>query len=303
MRLDLWDDPRIVRIARDLGCGRAAAIGACFRLWTLGNNFTVDGSLPSYDSTTIDAMVEIKGFAAIMETIGWLVVGTDGLTIPDFDKWNSQGAKRRLKENQRKAAAKAKARGRRGASHAEHLRPNCAPQTSAPKAGPEERTEEERTEEWRGTVSFAQSTGGAGGESGDEWETVVIEVFDVGVNDATTAVLRARERGARPDDIREIVAYWAEEPERWSHPEAALHRRLMRFTPMMPPDAGWDTPSTEYQAAQKNADARRRHAARMQATLNSRKVSIEERDRCVAEYRDRSQSLADEYLKQIESAS
>jgi hypothetical protein len=77
----------------------------------------------------------------------------------------------------------------------------------------------------------------------------------------------------------------------------------MRFVTIMPAHAGWDRSSEEYLAAQKNADARRRHAAKIQAQLNARKVAIEERERCIADYRERSQSLLQEYRKLTEGQS
>jgi len=44
IRLDLWDDPRIVRINRILACGRAAAVGACVRLWAAVERYGMSGA-------------------------------------------------------------------------------------------------------------------------------------------------------------------------------------------------------------------------------------------------------------------
>jgi hypothetical protein len=133
VRLDLWDDPRIVRLDRALNCGRATAVGACVRLWAVADNYSQDGALPGYDAATVDATVGLNGFALAMEAIGWLTINSDGVVIPDFDRWNGRGAKRRLKDNRRKAADR-----KVSARDADKTRT---------KRGPQNRTEQESTEQ------------------------------------------------------------------------------------------------------------------------------------------------------------
>ncbi len=280
IRLDLWDDPRIVRLARALDCGRAAAVGACVRLWATADNYSADGSLNGYDVATIDALVGIDGFAMALASVGWLTIESDRVIVPDFEKWCSRGAKRRLSDNRRKADAR-----KLSASRAEKKRTKSGPQDCGQKSGPQNRTEQERTGHSEVVDSFSEHGGMQGGNAADDWAAVVSEVFDVGVNDAAAAVHEAQLRGATLADVRELVTFWAEAPERWDYPEQALYRRLMRWQRGQAVAEGWERPSAEYDRAQRNASAMARRRDEAQRVASQHERSDVERAKCQAEYR------------------
>jgi hypothetical protein len=101
IRTDLWDDPRVVRMASLLNLNRAAVVGACQRTWSLGNLYTTDGRLAGYTGETLDAAFGVPGWSEAMAAVGWLLLEADAVAIPDFEKFNGQGAKRRAQQRER----------------------------------------------------------------------------------------------------------------------------------------------------------------------------------------------------------
>ncbi len=102
MRVDLWDDPRAVRMASMLKANKATVCGALYRVWALGDQYTADGRLVGYTAETLDDSLGIPGFCEALRQVGWLLVEPDAVVIPDFAKHNGQSAKRRAQERDRK---------------------------------------------------------------------------------------------------------------------------------------------------------------------------------------------------------
>jgi hypothetical protein len=102
MRTDLWDDPRVVRIMSACDADRLRVIGALYRTWSLADQYTADGNLIGYTSEILDRFVEVDGWAAALEAVGWLSATPQGVVIPRFTKHNGRSAKRRAQENERK---------------------------------------------------------------------------------------------------------------------------------------------------------------------------------------------------------
>ena len=117
VRTDLRDSPKVVRIVSAL-CPQACAslsdkaratslvVGGLHGMWSLFDAYTDDGILRGYCAKTLDSVVGIEGFSDLVAEVGWLELGTQTLTMPDFELWLSKSAKRRLKENQRKRGAR-----------------------------------------------------------------------------------------------------------------------------------------------------------------------------------------------------
>ena len=95
MRLDLHDDPAVIAIAGALGMDEYAVVGRLHRLWSWANRHLTSGDASCVTVVWIDRYIGAPGFAAAMQAAGWLVAGEGGVTFPSFEKWNSQGAKRR----------------------------------------------------------------------------------------------------------------------------------------------------------------------------------------------------------------
>lgn len=113
MQTALWDAPEVLKMSLALlGAGRHSAearaaakcqvVGALFRLWSIFDSQTVDGTLDGYDADTVDSVVGMPGFAMNLQHVGWLVVNEQSITMPAFDRWLGQSAKRRIQATERK---------------------------------------------------------------------------------------------------------------------------------------------------------------------------------------------------------
>ena len=71
------------------------------------------------------------------------------------------------------------------------------------------------------------------------WEAEEEEVFLCGVDQARKAIEAARSRGATPADVHAIVAEFQKLRSVLEFPEAALYRRLLRWSPDLPAESGW----------------------------------------------------------------
>ena len=95
MRVGLWDDPRVAVMAAKMGQPEATVIGCLFRLWTLGDQHTEDGTLLGMTPDILDRKTGVDGFSEAAVSVGWLEEFEGGLRIPRFDEHNGQSAKRR----------------------------------------------------------------------------------------------------------------------------------------------------------------------------------------------------------------
>jgi hypothetical protein len=128
MQSALWDCPEVVRILsamcpqnvrieRDSNCApcpqpvltvsersriKCQIIGALFRTWTLFDAYSDDGELPGYDAATLNEYVGIENWAENLQHVGWLTISPQSLSMPDFERWMSKSAKRRMQDADRK---------------------------------------------------------------------------------------------------------------------------------------------------------------------------------------------------------
>lgn len=108
VRDDLCSVREVLGIAKRTGKPRQWVVGCLVQFWGWAQNETADGKLVDAD---VDALVDLLGipkqfFIALVE-VGWLLEGADdhpGVTIPNFDRWLSENAKRRLQKNKRQSA-------------------------------------------------------------------------------------------------------------------------------------------------------------------------------------------------------
>lgn len=127
MRVDLWTDPRVKLLQRLLKCCAASATGALYRLWSLADMHSEDGTLVGYDAEALDAEVGIQGFAEALADprIGWLSVHEDTIQVVDFKRHNGQSGKRRAQAARSMATSRAKKNGCAGS--ATDVNKCCAP--------------------------------------------------------------------------------------------------------------------------------------------------------------------------------
>jgi hypothetical protein len=107
MRGNLWDDPRVGRIADMTDAGEAAVIGGLYWLWASADQHTEDGLMPGLSLRRIDSKTGIKGFGAALVAIGWISDHEDGIQILKFEEHNGVSAKKRCQTAKRVAAFKA----------------------------------------------------------------------------------------------------------------------------------------------------------------------------------------------------
>lgn len=103
LRIDIVHDPAVIAITAAVPDLRDEdhTVGKLARLWSWANSQTNDGHAPSVTEKWIDRYVGVEGFAAAMVSVGWLTIDEAGATLPHFDRWNAQSAKRRILASRR----------------------------------------------------------------------------------------------------------------------------------------------------------------------------------------------------------
>lgn len=95
--------PELARLSFLLRRPIDECVGTLVRFWIWCQAHTSDGHLSGMDIAMIAAASHVsKRFLAGMENVGWLEITETGCTIPNFDRWLSRGAKRRLRETEKK---------------------------------------------------------------------------------------------------------------------------------------------------------------------------------------------------------
>lgn len=102
MRADLRTHPKVVRMASALNADRLRVIGGLHAVWCVFDAHSSDGFLDGYTTEILDEILGWSGFSAAMASIEWLISLENGLETPRFDEHNSQSAKRRAMETERK---------------------------------------------------------------------------------------------------------------------------------------------------------------------------------------------------------
>ena len=106
MRTNLWDDPRVGRMADDAGVGEAAIIGALYWLWATADEHSTDGMLAGMTLRQMDRKTGVVGFGNAVASIGWVIESAEGVQLVRFEEHNGQSAKRRASESVRKMSAR-----------------------------------------------------------------------------------------------------------------------------------------------------------------------------------------------------
>lgn len=111
MRINLRTHPKVVRISSACHVDTLTTVGALHAVWSLFDTHSVDGVLDGYTLDALDANLNLKGFAAAMERVRWLVQLPDhaGLSLPEFDTHNGQSAKRRAENTAGRKASRTSA--------------------------------------------------------------------------------------------------------------------------------------------------------------------------------------------------
>lgn len=117
MRWDLGDDPDVLAIASALcphdmrtnvrnlsaSCPHIfLVVGALHRLWSWFDRQSSDGFMAGIGLDEVDETIGWAGFGKALSDRRWLVADSKGLWLPNFDRHNGGGAKRRALESKRK---------------------------------------------------------------------------------------------------------------------------------------------------------------------------------------------------------
>lgn len=98
LRDDLPDDVRVNAIAEGLGLDVDAVIGKLFRLWSWARTNAPEGVAGGLTAGWLDRKLGCPGFAAALESVGWLKSGPDGLTLPKIERYNASPAVKRREQ-------------------------------------------------------------------------------------------------------------------------------------------------------------------------------------------------------------
>lgn len=99
----LPDKPEVFWLADLLTLDRDAVVGKCLRFWVwINQNMSRDGHAKGVTAVTVGHIVSHAGFGEALETVGWVRFDSAGMTIPNFDRHNSESAKHRALAAERK---------------------------------------------------------------------------------------------------------------------------------------------------------------------------------------------------------
>lgn len=99
------DKPEVARMAELLGVKRDEMLGMLLRFWTWLDRHTGNGVVTHMSRLSIDDVMHVVGFGAVLESVGWGVFDDKAvtLTVPNFERHNGKPAKSRALGNKRKA--------------------------------------------------------------------------------------------------------------------------------------------------------------------------------------------------------
>jgi len=91
----------VVAMANALGLDRRIVACLCMEVWEWADSNTENGHAVSVTNVTLDAVTNVTGFGRAMLDVGWLIEDAEGIGFPNFDRWNTRTAKKRLKDAER----------------------------------------------------------------------------------------------------------------------------------------------------------------------------------------------------------
>jgi hypothetical protein len=97
----------VLRIASRLSIDPQRAAACCMLIWEWADDETEDGGtfVPLLSLIAhADRVTGVPGFGQAFSDVGWLIENANGSMFPNFDRWNGETAKQRLKEAARKAS-------------------------------------------------------------------------------------------------------------------------------------------------------------------------------------------------------
>lgn len=106
MRRNLLNHPKVVRISSALLADKFRTVGGLHAVWSVFDEFSVDGKLNGYSFSAMDSSIGWPGFCEAMGSVNWLLQDGQSLVVPEFDEHNGASGKRRSQEAKRKNEAR-----------------------------------------------------------------------------------------------------------------------------------------------------------------------------------------------------
>jgi len=78
-------------------------VGKLFRIWRWFDQQTTNGNACGVTTVLLDRIVGVSGFCSAMQSVGWLTITEEGITLPNFDRHNGNTAKNRAQTARRVA--------------------------------------------------------------------------------------------------------------------------------------------------------------------------------------------------------
>ena len=106
IRMDLAEDPAVIRMAEELGVREEVVVGYCHAFWCWVSRQCHDGSVTGVTLVSLGRRLNLPGFPELLVKIGWLKYDESGelpeIQIPNFERHLSQGSKQRVLAAERK---------------------------------------------------------------------------------------------------------------------------------------------------------------------------------------------------------
>lgn len=77
-----WEDPDLT-------------VGKLLKVWRWFDQHTVEGNAANVTAALLDRLIGVTGLSQAMANVGWLVINSAGLTLPNFETHNGKTAKDR----------------------------------------------------------------------------------------------------------------------------------------------------------------------------------------------------------------
>ncbi|RRK02379.1 hypothetical protein Ga0100230_004285 [Opitutaceae bacterium TAV3] len=95
-------DPAVAAIGIRVKMHPRQVVGCLVAVWCWADPLTADGFVPHATASLVDSIAGKKGFAAAMADVDWLSIESVGIRFPKWDRHNSESAKARAGESERK---------------------------------------------------------------------------------------------------------------------------------------------------------------------------------------------------------
>jgi len=105
--------PEVLQLARILGSTPQHAAGCCMLFWEWAEDVTVNGIIEGVTPTDASFAAGVEGIGEALVEVGWLIETDDAIAIPNWDRHNSEPAKKRALNAQRMRIARAEKRAQR----------------------------------------------------------------------------------------------------------------------------------------------------------------------------------------------